>query len=335
VPIQRRNLIGVDIGTSAVKLARCAGGRAWKFGMAALPDGVMSGNHINSAKLVASSVKKAQASGRIGGGGAALCLSGADVIIRQTVMPRMNPEQLKQNVIDEISGYLAVDPAMYVIDYKVQEVLHDGGAAQFKLMIVAVPRNIVEAHIRALALAGLRVVTVDVAANAKEKLVNYLSAQQGSYAVIDLGMNDTEIDTYLNNRYFVSKSSAMGLNAAVAALGKALETDPLRALDMILDGDPSESCRQAVNDYAEQVLYDAVRVTDYFRSRNQSPVEQIYLCGGGAKVPGIQQMVQDRMGIPARDVSALLAGVAPGRGESKARLSVCASAAGAALTEVG
>lgn len=299
--------------------------------MAALPDGVMSGNYINSVKLLANTVKRAQAAGRISSGSAALCVGGADVIIRNTVMPAMNPAQLKQNVIDEISGYLAVDPAMYVIDYKVQDVLTDGGATQFKLMIVAVPRNIVEPHIHALRVAGFKVVAVDVAANAREKLVGYLSEQKNDYAVIDMGMSDTEIDTYQGSRFFVSKSSSVGLNHATQALAKALETDQLRALDMIMDGDPSTQCRQAVNDYADQVLYDALRVTDYFRSRNQSkPVEQVYLCGAGARIPGMQQLIEDRMGLPVSDIASL---AAPARGD-RTRLTMFAAAAGAALMEV-
>lgn len=325
----------MDIGSCAVKLVRCAGPRNWKTGMALLPDGVIAGNQINSVKLLASTVKKALLAGRIGGGNASLCLSGGDIIIRQAMMPRMAAEQLKQNVINEVSGYLSVDPALYVIDYKVQEVLTEGAAPQYRVMIVAVPKNVILPYIQALSQAGLKVVSVDVAANAKEKLINHLTGKTGNFAVIDLGMNASVIDTYVGGRFFVSKTSMAGVNTATAALAKALETDQLKALEMILGMDPDPACRQAVNDYADTVQFDAARVTDYFRSRNQmTPVDQVYLCGGGTRIPGIAQMMQERLNLPVRDVCSLLAGVLTSKEETGPRLSAYASAAGAALTEV-
>lgn len=335
MPIQRRNITGVDIGSSAVKLVQCTGARNWKTGMALLPEGVMAGNQINSAKLLTSTIKKALAAGRMGRGNAALCLSGTDVIIRHTVLPRMNAEQLKQNVIDEISGYLAVDPALYTIDYKVQDVLTEGTSVQYKVMIVATPKSIILPYVQALSQAGLRVVSVDVAANAKEKLVNHLAGRNGNYAIIDLGMNSSAIDTFLNCRFFVSKASTASLNTASAALAKVLETDELRALEMILGMDSDPASKQAVNDYIDQVVYDTVRVTDYFRSRNQmTAVDQVFLCGGGTRIPGIVQTMQERLSLPVRDICGLLSSVLFSRDEIGPRLSAYTSAAGATLTEV-
>lgn len=336
MPIQRRNITGVDVGASAVKLVHCMGGaRGWKVGIALLPEGVMAGSQINSVKLLANAVKKAQAAGHIGGGSAALCLSGMDIIIRHAVLPKMNPEQLKQNVIDEISGYLAVDPALYMIDYKVQDVLTEGGAVQYKVMIVAVPKNVITPYIQALAQAGLKVVTVDVAANAKEKLVNLLTGRQGNFAVLDLGMSASVVDTFMNGRFFVSKTIPSGLNTAATALAAALGTDQLRALEMVMGMDPDPACRQAVNDYLDQVLSDVVRVTDYFRSRNQmTAVDQVFICGGGSRIPGIVQMMQERVNLPVRDICGLLSSVIHSREEVGPRLSAYASAAGATLLEV-
>jgi type IV pilus assembly protein PilM len=335
LPIHRRNITGVDIGSAAVKLVHCTGPKNWKAGMAMLPEGVMAGNQINSTKLLTAALKKALTAAKIGRGKAALCLSGTDIIIRHSVLPRMSAEQLRQNVIDEISGYLAVDPALYTIDYKVQDVITDGAAVQYKVMIVAVPRSILGPYMQALSAAGLKVMSIDVAANAKEKLLNHLTGRKGNYAVIDLDMSASTIDTFQNGRFFVSKTSASGLDSAATALAKALGTDPLRAQEMILLMDPNPACRQAVSDYLDQVVGDALRVTDYFRSRNQmTPVEQVFICGAGTRIPGIVQMIQDRLNLPVRDICGLLSPVLGGRGETGPRMSAYAAAAGATLLEV-
>jgi type IV pilus assembly protein PilM len=174
-----------------------------------------------------------------------------------------------------------------------------------------------------------------VAANSKEKLLNYLTGKHGNYAVIDLGMNASVIDTFQNGRFFVSKICTSGLSTAAAALAKAMETDPLRALDLILAMDPAPACKQAVSDYVDQVLYDTARVIDYFRSRNQAgTIEQVFVCGGGARLPGIAQMIQDRLNLPVSDIRILLSSVLKSGKKADVYMSSYANAAGATLLEV-
>jgi type IV pilus assembly protein PilM len=335
--IQKKRIIGIDIGSSAVKIVRSNGGsRNWKYSYAHLPDGVVTGNILNSSKLLASAVKKAMSMGHIHGGSAALSLSGNEVIIRHAVLPRMNADQLKQNVIDEISGYLSVKPELYNIDYKVTDVLTEGAALQYRVMIVAVPKNIIAAYIQALSTVGIKVTSVDVAANSKEKLINALVGAVKHFAVLDLGMNSTTIDTYQNNRYFINKICQANINSTATDLAAALNTDQLQATEMLFGEGATEASIDAVGTYTDQVVFDAVRVLDYFRSRNnQQPVEHIYLCGGGTGIPGICNILRDKFDMPVTNLADVLSGIlTQGRSKISMGLAVFAAAAGAALMEV-
>ena len=335
--IQKKRIIGLDIGSSAVKIVQSNGSnRNWKFGFAQLPDGVITGNTINSSKLLANTVKRAMNAGHIRGGSAALSISGSDVIIRSAVYPRMNADQLRQNVIDEIAGYLSVKPELYHIDYKITELLSEGTAQQYRVMIVAVPKNIVTPYLNALSLAGLKITSVDVAANIKEKLVNALAGTAQHFAVIDLGMNSTVIDTFQNNRYFINKVSQACVNGAAQDLASIQSTDQLRATEMLFGDGMNEASIQVVNTYVDQIVFDAQRVLDYFRSRNnQQPITEIYLCGGGAAIPSITSLFRDKLEMSVPSMSDVLSGVLTiSRTKASLNLASFACAAGATLLEV-
>ncbi len=337
MPIQKRRIIGLDIGATAVKVVQSNGGsRNWKFGSAQLPEGVVTGNIVNSSKLLAGTVKKALSAGRIHGGNAVLSISGSDVIIRSAVYPRMNADHLRQNVIDEITGYLSVKPELYHIDYKITEVLSEGTTQQYRVMIVAVPKSIVAPYLQALSSAGLKVATVDVAANVKEKLINALVGAEQHYAIIDLGMNSTIIDTFQHNRYFINKVSQACINAAAQELAALQNTDQLQATEMLFGEGANAASAQAVNNYVDQVVFDAQRVLDYFRSRNnQQPIAQVYLCGGGAAIPGITALFRDKLEVSVTNLSEVLSGVLTGSpAANNFNLASFASAAGATLMEV-
>lgn len=335
--IQKKRILGLDIGSTAVKIVQSNGSnRNWKYGSAQLPDGVVTGNIVNSSKLLAATVKKAMSAGRISRGNASLSISGSDIIIRSAVYPRMNADQLRQNVIDEISSYLSVKPELYYIDYKVTEIITVGTAQQYRVMIVAVPRSIVNPFIAALSQAGVKVTMVDVAANAKEKLINALVGGVQHYAVIDLGMNNTVIDTYQNNRYFINKVCQTNLSTVAQDLAMAANTDQLQALEMLFGNGVTEASIEALNSYADQVVFDTLRVLDYFRSRNnQQPVSQVYLCGGGAAIPGITSLFHEKLELPVTSLADVLSGLfAAGNIHGNFDLSTFACAAGVTLMEV-
>ena len=335
--IQKKRILGLDIGSTAVKVVQSSGSnRNWRNGSAQLPDGVVTGNIINSSKLLANTVRKAMAAGRIRRGSAALSISGSDVILRSALYPRMTADQLRQNVIDEITGFLSVKPELYHIDYKVTEVISEGATQQYRVMIAAVPKSIVGPYIQALAQAGVKVTSVDVAANTKEKLINALVGTVQHYAVVDLGMNSTVIDTFQNNRYFINKVSQVCVNGLAQEMAQAQQTDQLQALDALFALGTSEANTQMINTYADQISFEALRVLDYFRSRNnQQPVTQVYLCGGGAAIPGITSLFHEKLDMPVATLADVLQGLfAKGSKTGGFDLSAFASAAGATLTEV-
>jgi Tfp pilus assembly PilM family ATPase len=150
-----------------------------------------------------------------------------------------------------------------------------------------------------------------------------------------MGITTTTVDTYLAGRFFVGKTNPAGAGMAAAALSEALLTDQLRAWELIQAMDPNPACKQAVSDYVDQMLFDAIRVTDYFRSRNSMvPIDKVYLCGGGASIPGVAQLVRDRLGMPVQDITMPLSKILRPTKEYKSRLSAFALAIGATLVEV-
>jgi type IV pilus assembly protein PilM len=117
-----KNIIGLDIGAERIKIVKSGHGAIRKAGWAVVPEGVIKQSRIESKELLTETIKSIKKNARIGNGSCALCLSGSETIIRHITLPQMNQDQIYQNVIREISGYLPANQERYNIDYRVQEV---------------------------------------------------------------------------------------------------------------------------------------------------------------------------------------------------------------------
>ena len=55
--------------------------------------------------------------------------------------------------------------------------------------------------------------------------------------------------------------------------------------------DSYSPAQKAVESYADQIIYEANRVFDYFTNRNNHEIiEKVFLCGGGALMPGLSRI---------------------------------------------
>jgi Tfp pilus assembly PilM family ATPase len=134
----------------------------------------------------------------------------------------MDEAQIRQNVLDELTAYLPVNTDRFHIDYRIQEIIGNGEQAQYKVMVVAVPRDIVSGYLECLQDAGFKVRYVDVAENCYEKLMRFTRGQGDGagqdWAVIDLGASRTAVSVYKNGGFFVNHLLPVGAGAMMQEL---------------------------------------------------------------------------------------------------------------------
>ena len=269
---------------------------------------------ISTPEVLTKTIKSAKRTGGIQGSKCILCLGGTDVIIRHLLLPVMNDAQIYENVISEISAYLPVDTENYSIDYSIQEEASDEASSQLKVMVVAIPKTPLKMYMDCFKKAGMQVAAIDISENSQEKLIRHLLQLKGepayNFGVIDMGSETTNITTYLNGRFFVNKVAGIGGNILTDDLADVLSVDALtaeaakRKENYFLSLSPAQA---VVMSYADQIIFEANRVFDYFTNRNNHEIlEKVFICGGGASLPGLSDHLQRYLDIEIESLEDLM-----------------------------
>jgi type IV pilus assembly protein PilM len=268
---------------------------------------------ISTPELLTKSIKTAKQAGRISGNKCILSLGGTDVIIRHLLLPMMNDAQIYQNVVNEISAYLPVDTQNYSIDYSVQDDASDN-PTQIKVMVVAIPKTPLQMYINCFKKAGLKVIAIDISENSQEKMIRYLLQTQGlsdqNFGVIDLGSETANITTYFKGHFFVNKVAQISGSMLTSDIASALGVDALTAESNKREEnffDSSSPAQKAVLSYSDQIVFEANRVFDYFANRNnRTPLDKVFICGGGALLPGLSEYLQSNLDIEVESLEELM-----------------------------
>jgi len=340
--LKNRKIIGADIGAGTLQLVNTNGrGKVTRAVSFELPDGVVSQMQISTPELLIKTIKSAKRVGHISGSKCILSLGGSDVIIRHILLPLMNDAQVYENVISEISAYLPVDTENYSIDYSIQEDAFDASSAQLNVMVVAIPKAPLKMYIDCFKKAGIKVAAIDISENSQEKMIRYLLQSKGelayNFGVIDLGSETANITTYLNGHFFVNKVAGIGGDILTGDLAGVLGVDALTAESSKKQEDyfsSSSAAQRIVMTYADQIIFEANRVFDYFTNRNNhETIEKVFICGGGALLPGLSDYLQKNLDIEVESLESLMSPIFLKR-PVLPNCSIYATAVGATFREV-
>lgn len=306
----------VHFGTKMLKMVQISGGKIKRAQVETMPEGLSMQDLSDSIPLLSTTLKKAKKKGKINGSKCVLCMDNASSIIRSMQLPYMNDQQIYENVVSEISGYLPVDSERFSIDFKVQEVIEIDDTMQLKVMVVAIVKTRLVPIIEALKKIGLKVTRVEVAENALEKLFKNAKAQglaqEDNYGFINIGARNLSINMFYQNQYFINKVVKGGSNGIDAILAQDNEdVDLLIAEQYKMETNFFEEldaeCREDVIAYVDKWIFEINRVLDYFSNRNnRQKVEKLYICGGGSIMGGLIEYFQDKFVIPVASVDVLI-----------------------------
>jgi len=319
MPIKQAATVSVDIGHSNLKLIQTgADGRILKFVVHRIPEGCVDELNIVSEDALVRSLKTARKKARLNPGKCFLVLSGSDIIIRHFTLPILSDEELYQNILNEMSGYLPVDLEKYYIDYKIVDKVREDNVEMYNILVTAVHKRIVNQYKHVLGKAGFHLSVVDTCENAREKLLKSLALRDkvfninGGVCILDFGTKYTRASIYHNGDFFISnmiKKSGQQLTEVIAQnSGKDILTSETmkREIDFLNQPYHNAELKSAVTYEIDSLLYEISRLFDYYRNRAKCTVHTVFLSGGGALMPGLVEYIGKHLGLPVYLSSMLL-----------------------------
>ena len=307
---KKKGLVGVDIGSSAVKAVELkVGGKGGdeyqlvNIGLEPLPPEAIVDGAIMDSGAVIDAVQNLFQDNRIKTADCATGVSGNAVIVKKISLPQMSEEELAESIHWEAEQYIPFDIQDVALDY---EVVEGGGAGgNMDVLLVAVKKDKISEYTSAITQAGRNPTIVDVDVFALQNCyeVNYVPDPGRVVALLNIGASIMNINVVKDGFSVFNRDIAVGGNQYTDAIQKDLnlsfeQAEALKRGEQIEEASP-ESLHPILQAVSENIATEIQRTFDFFRATSQEDrVDQIYLSGGAANVHGLRDLLADRLDAP-------------------------------------
>jgi type IV pilus assembly protein PilM len=298
-----RNLIGLDIGTSTVKIVELEENKGKyklkNIGIAKIPRETINNGVIINADPLVQAIKSLLSSLKITNRNAAVSVSGNNVIIKKINLPLMSEEDLEPIISHEAEQFIPFDLDEVNIDFQILGVNEDN-AEQMDVMLVAAKKVNIQDYLDALNTAGIKTKVIDIDVFAMENMfgINYTHEENEICALIDIGATITNINIIKNNSSIFNRDAPMGGNLITEEIQKELfvsyeEAEMLKTGEQI-EGIDKDILDQTITKTVSSIAREIQRTIDFFTGQTLVEISHIYLSGGTAKMHGIKEMLEDK-----------------------------------------
>lgn len=311
-----KSLIGLDIGSSAVKAVELARARRRPLvvacGAAPVPPGAIVAGTIVQPEAVADAVRRA-----LHGGGTArqgtfssaeVCTSlpGGTVIVKRITLPVMTASELDESIRWEAEQHIPFDLQDINLDY---QILDDGTGADarggMEVLVVAAKKEQVGDRTSVVAQAGRSAAVVDVDSFALQNVYEWNHGFEPGRLVmlLNAGASALTVTLLFGDRSLVSREIPIGGHAYTDALQRELGLS-FAAAEHLKLGVPIaeatfEDARATIDALTEQLLGEIEKTVEFLKpTMTTDRVGRIVLSGGASQVEGLRRALQDRFNAP-------------------------------------
>jgi len=304
---KKRDLIGIDIGSSSVKLVQLkevrGGYQLVNLGIAPLPSDAIVDNAIMDSGAVVSAIRDLLQSLKIKEKTAATSVSGHSVIIRKIQLPVMTEEEMESSIQWEAEQYIPFEISEVNLDFQILGP-DANDPSQMNVVLVAAKKDFVNDYVALFKECGLNpmVMDVDCFAVANVYEANYPEHNDEVVALIDLGASSLNVNVLKGGMPVFTRDIQSGGNSYNEELQKRLGLTGEDAEKVKLGGElpgisPS-TVTTVIEDATEALTTDIQRSLDFFSasSADERP-QRIYVTGGVSKVNAVRSSLVQRLGI--------------------------------------
>ncbi len=302
-----KELIGLDIGSSAIKLAHVkAVGvefRVRKFGVFPLPpDAIVDGAIMDHVSVI-EGIKTALRELKVKEKEVATSLSGHSVIIKKVVLPTTTPEELEESIQWEVEQYIPFDIKDVRIDFQVIGPLKED-PSKMDVLLVAVKSDLVNDYISVVKDAGLTPAIVDIdsiaAGNAFE-LCHPVSDEQVPM-VVNVGASFMNINILHSGVPLFTRDVPMGGGMYTSEIQKQLAVSFETAEELKVGkkdaGERADKITEIMRTVSNILSTEAQRSYNFFSATYPDRlVTKVYLTGGAAKSAFLKEMLSEKIGV--------------------------------------
>ena len=301
-----KGLVGVDIGSSAIKVVELKpggkGGNEYQLtnlGLEPLPPEAIVDGAIMDSGAVIDAIQRLFTAQKIKTNDVATSVSGNAVIVKKISLPQMTTEELAESIHWEAEQYIPFDIQDVSLDYEVVE--GGGSGGNMDVLLVAVKKDKIGDYTSAISQAGKNPAIVDVDVFALQNCyeVNYGIDAGRVVALLNVGASIMNINITKGATSIFNRDIAVGGNQYTDAIQKDLNLsfDQAEALKKgaQVEGANPDNLQPILQAVSENIALEIQKTFDFFKATSsEDRIDRIFLSGGTAKVKGLQELLADR-----------------------------------------
>lgn len=298
------SVVGIDIGSTTLRAVELtSAGKALpvvlKYHSVPLPEGAVLRGEVQEIHTVAEALKRLWTAADFGSKNVVIGMGNHRVLVRDLSVPAGSIERIRESLPFQVQDLLPVPVADALLDFYPISESEDGvTGAQVHGLLVAAVKETVQANVKAVQLAGLTPIQVDLIPFALSRVVYRGQPDPGVVVQIDVGARTTSvIISDLGSPLFV-RIMPTGSEDVTRALAERLPADAETAQavklscglapDGVAVGD--EHAVAIIREVATELLGSLRNTITYFaNTRPALSIDRIVLAGGGSKLVGFGQ----------------------------------------------
>ena len=314
-----RTRIGVDVGSTAVRVAEVAVGDIPVVVRAAqvpLPPGVVESGEVRQPEAVAEALREVWAKSGVKSKQVQLGVGDQRVVVREITLPWLPEKELRETLAFQVQEFIPMASDEAVLDFDPLGELDQGGRRMVRILLVAAHKGMVNALVEAALAAKLDPQGIDLSPFAVIRAVGTGDEgldldSSGDEAIIDIGAQVTSIcvhDRGVTRFVRILPSGGRDITLALAS-GLGVDDDVAERLKrgerVEVDGEgatplpePGEIRKLALTRAGSFV--DEVRssLEFYMAQMPNAQVGRMLVVGGGSRLDGLLELLQERLPVP-------------------------------------
>jgi type IV pilus assembly protein PilM len=295
---QKNSLLGVDIGSSSIKIVQIERGdhpRLVTYGMVDISTPISSQTTDEQVHQIAELLKNLMEKAHVTTKDCIMSLPNSAVFTSVIDMPQMGEKEMESAMQFEAKKYVPLPFSEVTLSWTVISETEDGSSS--KVLLIAVPNQIRDIYIKIFQLAGLNLEIIEIEALS---LIRALVVDRTKNdVIIDIGAKVTGLNFVRHGTLQLTRNLSIGGDTITDRIAQALNLSMPRAeqfkRDFGLQG--TDFLPEAVKPVLSVIRTEVAQIMGIYKAHDIA-TDRIVLVGGGSQLPGIAAYFQSELGVP-------------------------------------
>jgi type IV pilus assembly protein PilM len=307
---RKKTTVGLDIGSGLIKVAVVDHSKREPELVRAsisplIADAIVDGE-VMDPSIVTEAIHRALAAAGVKGAAVATSVGGRDVIIKKIQIERVKEQQARELMRWEAEQHVPFDMESVELDFQILDPDADG--LEMNVLLVAAKRDLIESKMRLLTDAGLEPGVVDVEAFALHNAfeLNHPDAMNGVVGLLNIGHDVTNINILDDGVPILTRDLTVGTRRFREDLQRERGLGLEEAQQVLQGYDRSPHVDAVLESRGEEIAVGIERASAFLaQNARVRPMRAIYTCGGGSRIPGLNEMLASRLRVTVQQANPL------------------------------